>query len=166
MAGENTTGIKVASILALSLGPFLVMADIIAVVIVEHEVVIGFGAPGRVFPSVLGLIGIVLWFAGMFFLFWAKRIRSGRFSSKAKPVFLKGKDGFECRSCGEMIDASGVEYHERITCGCGKIYDVFQEGPWDSDAPISGGRTSPGRVPRMPKANGRAARKLPRRPSR
>ena len=166
MAGETSTGTRVASILALSLGPFIVMADIIAVVLVKNEVVIGFGTPGQVFPSVLGLIGCILWLAGMFFLYWSKRTVKGRFSSKARPVFLKGRKEFECRGCGENLDASGVEYHDRLTCKCGKNYDVFQEGPWDREVPTSAEEASPSRAPRMRKGSGRAVKMPPRRPSR
>ncbi|MGA1793623.1 MAG: hypothetical protein ACMUHM_06710 [Thermoplasmatota archaeon] len=166
MAEGSSTGMRIASILALSLGPFLVMADIAAVVIVKHRIMLGFGTPGQVFPSVLGITGTVLWLGGLFFLYWAKRTRKGAFSSKARPVFLKGRNGFECRNCGDHIDASSVEYHERITCSCGKNYDVFQEGPWDGEAPTSEEGASPSRAPRMPRGNDQRMRKLPRRPSR
>ncbi|MBN1540338.1 MAG: hypothetical protein JW939_09360 [Candidatus Thermoplasmatota archaeon] len=166
MATEGTLGMRVASVLALSMGPFLVMADIIAVVIVKHEVVLGFGTPGQVFPSALGLIGVALWVAGLVFLGWAKRSVKGNFSSRARPVFLKGKSGFTCSNCGEPIDASMVDYHERIRCGCGRNYDVFQEGPWDSDVPTSEDRASPSRAPPMRRGSARAVKRPPRRPSR
>lgn len=166
MAEEGSLGMRVASVLALSMGPFMLMADIMAVVIVKHEVVIGFGTPGQVFPSALGLAGIALWLAGLVFLRWAKRSIKGSFSAKARPVFLRGRNEFICSSCGGTIDASWVDYHERVTCSCGKRYDVFQEGPWDRDVPTSEGAVSPSRAPPMRRGSARAVKRPPRRPSR
>ncbi|MBN1391109.1 MAG: hypothetical protein JXA22_10760 [Candidatus Thermoplasmatota archaeon] len=166
MAMEGSLGMRVTSVLALSMGPFMVMADIVAVVIVKHKVVLGFGAPGQVFPSTLGLIGAALWLAGLVFLKWAKRSERGNFSSKARSVFLKGKDEFKCPSCGKIIDASRVEYHERITCPCGKMYDMFQEGPWDGDVPTSGELSSPSKATPMRRESAKAVKRPPRQPSR
>jgi len=150
---------RVSSVLALSLGPFMVMADIVSVMIVQKKIVIGFGAPGQVFPSVLGLVGFLCWFGGLFFLKWSKKVRTRKISSTATPFFLKGKKGFKCTGCSEWIDATHVEYHERMTCRCGKNYDVFQEGPWDGAEPIEGGKSVPSKVPRSPKGNARPVKK-------
>jgi hypothetical protein len=166
MAGGGNIGMRVSSILALSLGPFLVMADIVAVMIVKKEVVIGFGNPGQVFPSFLGLTGFLCWFGGLFFLRWSKRVKRRHISSTALPYFLKGKEGFKCSACGKWIDASNVEYHERITCGCGKNYNVFQEGPWDDGETVKGAAASPSKAPRSPKGNARPVKKPLRRRSR
>jgi hypothetical protein len=166
MAGGGNVGMRVTSVLALSLGPFLVMADIVSVMIVKKEIVIGFGAPGQVFPSFLGLAGFFCWFGGLFFLRWSKKVRKRTISSMAAPYFLKGKKGFKCAGCGQWIDASNVEYHEMITCSCGKNYDVFQEGPWDEEGINEGERSSPSKAPRSPKGNGRPVKRPVHRRSR
>lgn len=159
MASGGSTGMRISSILALSLGPFLVMADIVSVIIVKKEVVIGFGSPGQVFPSFLGMTGFLCWFGGLFFLRWSKRVRSRKISSTASPFFLKGKTGFKCTGCRKWIDASHVEYHERITCECGKNYDVFQEGPWDGEEPNQQGTSSPSKEPGLPRGSARPVKR-------
>jgi hypothetical protein len=152
MASGGNAGMKIASILAISLGPFLVMADIASVMIVQKEMVWGFGSPGQVFPSFLGLAGLLLWIVGIVFLKWSKRVKRRRISSLATPIFLKGKNGFKCRTCDEWIDASDVDYHERITCDCGRNYDIFPETTEEAEDRSSS-------VPRSRKGNDRPVKR-------
>ena len=83
MSSGGNIGLRISSIVALSLGPFMVMADIISVMIVQKEMVLGLGAPGKVFPSVLGLFGIILWLGGLVFIKWSKRSKRRKISSIA-----------------------------------------------------------------------------------
>lgn len=159
MASDGNIGLRISSILAMSLGPFLVMADIASVMIVQKEVVLGIGAPGKVFPSFLGIAGFLLWFGGLIFLKWSKKAKKRKISSIATSVFLKGKKGFKCWTCGEWIDASDIDYHDRVTCKCGRNYDIFPEVNQEEGA-------LPSKAPRSPRANGRAVKRPPHRRSR
>ncbi|MGA1848287.1 MAG: hypothetical protein ACMUHB_03005 [Thermoplasmatota archaeon] len=164
MAGSEGSGARIGSLFALSLGPFLVMVDLMITVIVSGGVKIGFGAPGKGFPSILGIGGTLLWLLGIGLVLYLKKRRKEKASSRSTPVFLKGRKGFRCTSCGIFLDCKGVDYHERKRCDCGALYEVFQEGPWDEQNGFTGSEDSGGA--KMRKGNARSRRKLPRPPSR
>jgi len=164
MSGSEGSGARIGSLFALSLGPFLVMVDLMINVIVSGDVMVGFGAPGKGFPSVLGVGGTLLWLLGMGLVLYLKKRRKERASSRTRPVFLRGRNGFKCASCGNYIDCGDIDYHERKQCGCGALHDVFQEGPWDGEEDLTG--SGGARSVKKRKGNGRSPRKLTRPPSR
>ena len=115
------------------LGSFMLFTDG-AVHVLFHS---AFWPMGRSFPSIVGYCGILLWTVGIALLVWARLEPSPKEGWKARPVFLRGRTCFRCRSCGANIKASKHAYHERKRCRCGIVYDLFQDGPWDVE---EGGR--------------------------
>jgi hypothetical protein len=164
MAASEGTGARMGSLFALSMGPFLVMVDLMITVIVSGEVIVGLGPPGKGFPSILGIGGTLLWLLGISLILYLKKRRREKRSSRARPVFLKGRKGFKCFSCHEFLSSRDVEYHERMQCKCGALYDVFQEGPWDGEKETTGNGDT--EAWKMQKGNARSPRRSSRPPSR
>jgi len=120
---------KVLATLAFGLGSFLILAELLVGVMIGEEGIIEH-ITHPVDWTLLGYIGLLLWVGATAFAI-VKRAKKGSGARYRESVFLRGDTVFKCRSCGMRVDASSVGYHERIRCGCGEEYDVFQDMPWD-----------------------------------
>lgn len=158
MVGKGYGGIRTGIILTTSIGPLLIMLDLAAVVILQGSIEFGFSSFGSGFPSIIGILGILTWMTGVIMVLYRRFIRSGKRSSKAKVIFLKGRKGIRCPECGKWVNASHVGYQEIVTCDCGVNYNMFQEGPWDEEVTEEG--SGPSRVHRKLKGNDRAPGKI------
>jgi hypothetical protein len=115
---------KAAATIVFGIGSFMLMADMMVVVLIEGEN--GGNIIEMGFPSYLGLAGLSLWVVGIVLLVLHRRQVASRRKESIRPIFLHGRKEFKCRSCGEMIDCSDVDFHERVVCKCKVPYDVFE----------------------------------------
>ncbi|OYT46092.1 hypothetical protein B6U90_01800 [Thermoplasmatales archaeon ex4484_6] len=124
---------RAAASISFGMGSFILMADLTASVLRhgdEGGTVFDMG-----FPSLLGWAGLVLWVIGILFLVLHRR-RNGRSETGGvRPVFIRNGDTFTCPSCGRKHDISKVDFHERYTCGCGRVYDIYPEAEGEKDIP-------------------------------
>ena len=101
------------------------MSDIIVVVITKGDRRGNLFEMG--FPTILGYAGVLLWVIGMALLFvhWVKKGKTRKPSVRS--IFLRGKQPFKCSSCGNVINTKDVDFHKRVTCKCGTLYDLYQD---------------------------------------
>ncbi len=125
MIGPARINEKTGASITFGLGSFILMSDIIVVVITKGDQRGNLFEMG--FPTILGYAGILLWLIGSALLIfhWVKNGRTRKPS--VKPIFLRGKQPFKCGSCGHVIDTEDVEFHKRVTCKCGTLYDLYQD---------------------------------------
>lgn len=116
---------RAAASIVFGLGSFLLMADMVVVVLGNGDE--GGSIFDMGFPGVLAYIGLLLWLVGIFLLMIHLKDRSPKKASSVKPVFLHGRRSFKCVSCGARIDCSKVSFHDRKTCRCGKLYDIYED---------------------------------------
>lgn len=124
---------KYAASLAFGLGSFILMADMALAVLRNGDkggTVFDMG-----FPSIIGLIGLLLWVVAVVLLIVLRLGGGERRSVRSRSVFLRGKDGFMCRSCKRYNRVVTGEYLKHHRCRCGAEYDLFQDGPWDTEGP-------------------------------
>lgn len=116
---------RAAASISFGLGSFILMADLTASVLRhgdEDGTVFDMG-----FPSILGWAGLFLWVIGILFLVLHRRRNGRRNTSGVRPVFIRDGKTFICPRCGKKHDISRVDFHERYTCGCGRVYDIYPE---------------------------------------
>jgi len=153
---------KLAASMAFGLGSFMLMGDMALAVLRNGDkggTIFNMG-----FPSIIGLLGFCLWGVAVVMLV-AQRIGRGETrSARSRSVFLRGKDGFTCRSCKRYNNVVTGEYMKHHRCACGAEYDLFQDGPWDEDGPMR--RTSGASGGTKRRGTDRARRAMPPPPSR
>jgi hypothetical protein len=122
--GRMTKG--TAASITFGLGSFILMADITVVVLRNGDE--GGNIFEMGFPTVLGVAGILLWSIGIVLLVMHKiKRKQSSGGSGIRPIFLKGKKAISCPACRRRIDTSGITFHERYTCDCGIVLDIYQE---------------------------------------
>lgn len=155
-------GGRPAASISFGLGSFMLMGDMALAVLRngdEGGTVFDMG-----FPSPLGVLGLFLWAVGVVLLVVLRTRKVEERSTSAHAVFLRGRDGFTCRSCKRYNTVVTGEYLKRFRCGCGAQYDLFQDGPWDEGRPRA--RNGDARAVKRRTVNGRAPNGRPPRPSR
>ncbi|MCU0799829.1 MAG: hypothetical protein MUC62_09200 [Candidatus Thermoplasmatota archaeon] len=153
---------KPAVSLAFGLGSFMLMGDMALAVLRNGEdggTIFDMG-----FPSIIGLIGFSLWVVAVILMVAMRIGRDEPRSARSRSVFLRGKDGFTCRSCKRYNKVVTGEYMKHHRCSCGAEYDLFQDGPWDEDGPMR--RTSGASAGTKRRGTDRARRVMPPPPSR
>jgi hypothetical protein len=111
-----------------ALGSIMVISEVLIGVINDKGMADHLFSPGD--WSVIGYLGVFLW-AGAVIFGISIRFRGSRNKRSRRSIFLRGRTAFVCPICKRRLNASHVNYYERIECPCGEEYEVFEDMPWD-----------------------------------